>query len=112
MSCPTAWLLHQKINRAMADREIAHLPGSAVQLNDAYLGGERYGGKEGRGSENKVSFVVALPLDESGVPTHLKLDVVSGFTSWAIGKWAKARLKLGCVVLGDGLGSRVRHQHA
>lgn len=35
---PTAWLLHQKINRAMADREAAHLLDSAVQLDDAYLG--------------------------------------------------------------------------
>jgi hypothetical protein len=29
--------------------------------------------------------------------THLKLDVVSGFTSQAIGKWVKTRLKPGCV---------------
>jgi hypothetical protein len=96
--------LHQKINRAMADREAAHLLDGAVQLDDAYLGGERSGGKAGRGSENKVPFVAALSLDENGGPTHLKLDVVSGFTSQAIGQWAKARLKPGCVVLSDGLG--------
>jgi hypothetical protein len=103
VSYPTAWLLHQKINRAMADREAAHLLQGAVQLDDAYLGGERSGGKAGRGSENKVPFVAALSLDEKGGPTHLKLDVVSGFTSQAIGKWAKTRLKPGCVVLSDGL---------
>jgi hypothetical protein len=104
VSYPTAWLLHQKINRAMADREAAYLLQGAVQLDDAYLGGERSGGKAGRGSENKVPFVAALSLDESGGPTYLKLDVVSGFTSQAIGKWAKARLKPGCVGLSDGLG--------
>ena len=103
VSYPTAWLLHQKINRAMADREAAHLLQGAVQLDDAYLGGERSGGKAGRGSENKVPFVAALSLDESGGPTHLRLDVVSGFTSQSIGKWAKTRLKPGCVVLSDGL---------
>jgi hypothetical protein len=104
VSYPTAWLLHQKINRAMADREAAHLLDGAVQLDDAYLGGERSGGKAGRGSENKVPFVAALSLDESGGPTHLKLDVVSGFTSQSIGKWTKTRLAPGCVVLSDGLG--------
>jgi hypothetical protein len=57
VSYPTAWLLHQKINRPMADRKAAHLLQGAVQLDDAYLGGERSGGKAGRGSENKVPFV-------------------------------------------------------
>jgi hypothetical protein len=104
VSYPTAWLLHQKINCAMDDREAAHLLDGAVQLDDAYLGGERSGGKAGRGSENKVPLVAALSLDESGGPTHLKLDVVSGFTSLAIGKWAKTRRTPGCVVLSDGMG--------
>jgi hypothetical protein len=34
----------------------------------------------------------------------LKLDLVSGFTSQAIGQWAKSRLKPSCVVRSDGLG--------
>jgi hypothetical protein len=45
VSYPTAWLLHQKINRAMADREAGHLLDGAVQLDDANLGVERSGGK-------------------------------------------------------------------
>ncbi len=43
VSCPSAWLLRQKIKRAMADREAAHLLEGAVHLDDAYLGGERSG---------------------------------------------------------------------
>jgi hypothetical protein len=66
VSYPTAWLLHQKIDRAMADREAARLLEGAVQLDDAHLGGERSGGKAGCGSENKVPFVAALSLDENG----------------------------------------------
>ena len=104
VSYPTAWLLHQKINRAMADQEATHQLAGAIQLDDAYLGGERSGGKSGRGSENKVPFVAALSLDEAGGPARLKLDLLSGFTAQAIGKWAQARLKPGCVVLSDGLG--------
>lgn len=46
----------------------------AVQLDDAYLGGERYGGKAGRGSENKVPFVAAASLNAAGQPMRMKLD--------------------------------------
>ena len=70
-----------------------HRLSGAVQLDDAYLGRERAGGKAGRGSEHKVPFVVAaVSLDEQGRPMYLKLHLVSGFTSQAIGNWAKANL--------------------
>jgi len=49
-------LLHHKINCAMAARDNVHQLEGVVQVDDAYLGGERAGGKPGRGSENKVSF--------------------------------------------------------
>ena len=31
-------------------------------MNDAYRGGERNAGKAGRGSDNKIPFVMALEL--------------------------------------------------
>jgi hypothetical protein len=92
VSYPTAWLLHHKINGAMSRQEAARLLSGAVQLDDAYLGGERSGGKPGRGSENKVPFVAAVSMNDVGQPIRLKLDMVSGFTSDAIAKWAKASL--------------------
>ena len=104
VSYPTAWLLHQKINRAMAERDAAHRLGGTVQLDDAYLGGERTGGKAGRGSENKVPFVAAVSLSEQGHPLYLKLSLVSGFTLEAVDKWAKANLLAGASVMTDGLG--------
>ena len=81
VSYPTAWLLHQKINRAMAAQDATHRLAGAVQLDDAYLGGERVGGKVGRGSKNKVPFVAAVSLNSAGHPLYLKLALVSGFTS-------------------------------
>lgn len=104
VSYPTAWLMHQKINQAMADRDSTHRLSGAVQLDDAYLGGERSGGKAGRGSENKVPFVAAVSLNDKGHPMYLKLSLVSGFTSEAIGQWAKANLAPQACVLSDGLG--------
>lgn len=104
VSYPTAWLLHQKINGAMATQDSTHRLGGAVQLDDAYLGGERAGGKAGRGSENKVPFVAAVSVNGQGHPMFLKLNLVSGFTSQAIGNWAKASLMPGTWVRSDGLG--------
>ena len=104
MSYPTSWLLHQKINRAMARQESTHRLSGLVQIDDAYLGGERTGGKPGRGSENKVPFVAAVSINEKGHPMHLKLNLVSGFTAQAIKEWARVNLAPGSVVTSDGLG--------
>lgn len=103
VSYPTAWLLHQRINRAMAAQDSTHRLSGAVQLDDAYLGGERAGGKAGRGSENKVPFVAAVSVDRKGHPLYAKFNLVSGFTSKAIGKWATASLMPGTLVTSDGL---------
>ena len=45
----TAWLLHNKILKAMSEQEEACVLRGKIQLDDAYLGGERPGGKAGRG---------------------------------------------------------------
>ena len=103
VSYPTAWLLHHKINNAMAGREADRLLEGSVQLDDAYLGGERSGGKVGRDSENKAPFVAAVSVNDAGQPVHIKLNMISGFTSEAIAKWAKASLKPKTVVSSDGL---------
>ena len=59
VSYPTAWRMHHKLMQAMAEREKLYTLEGQVQVDDAYLGGERTGGKVGRGSENKVPFVAA-----------------------------------------------------
>jgi hypothetical protein len=99
----TAWPLYHKINTAMAHREAAHRLDGFVQLDDAYLGGERSGGKVGRGSENKVPFVAAVSLNAAGQPMRLKLVLVKGFTCESISTWAKASLLPATVVTSDGL---------
>lgn len=75
-----------------------------MQLDDAYPSGERAGGKARWGLEYKVPFVAAISLDERDHPLHLELNLVSGFTSQAIGKWARDNLTPGTWVLNDGLG--------
>jgi hypothetical protein len=74
-----------------------------VQVDDAYLGGERTGGKAGRGSENKIPFVAALSMDHQNHPTFVKFSPVPGFTLTAIAAWAKENLSPGSSVISDGL---------
>jgi len=104
VSYPTAWLVHHKLMTAMTTREAEHRLSGTVQVDDAYLGGERAGGKPGRGSENKVPFVAAVSLNDKGNPLYVKATPVRGFTSDAISKWAQSNLEPGTAVLSDGLG--------
>jgi transposase-like protein len=99
----TAWMLHSKILRAMSERDECYVLHGKVQLDDAYFGGERPGGKAGRGSENKVPIVAAISLSEAGHPIHAKISPVTGFTSEALAEWARQRLSSSCSVLSDGL---------
>ena len=99
----TAWLLHNKILRAMSEREDAYVLRGKIQMDDAYLGGELNGGKAGRGSENKVPIVAAISLNEAERPIHAKVTPVIGFSSDAIGNWARKNLAPGSAVLSDGL---------
>ena len=74
-----------------------------VQVDDAYLGGERSGGKVGRGSENKAPFVAAVSLSDEERRLRVKLMPVPGFTLKAIEQWARASLAPGATVSCDGL---------
>jgi hypothetical protein len=103
VSYPTAWLVHHKLMQVMADREERYVLEGKVQVDDAYLGGERTGGKVGRGSENKVPFVAAVSLTDEGRPLRMRLTPVSGFTSEAVMAWAKSNVAPGSAVYSDGL---------
>ena len=103
VSYPTAWLIRHKLMQVMADREDRYLLEGKVQVDDAYLGGERAGGKVGRGSENKVAFVAAVSLNEEDRPLRVRLTPVPGFTLKAVAAWAKDHLAPGSAVFSDGL---------
>ena len=103
VSYPTAWLIQHKLMQAMTEREAQYTRCGEVRVDDAYLGGERVGGKAGRGSENKVPFVAAVSLNTEGHPLYTKMIPVPGFTGAALTDWAKAALAPGRQVLSDGL---------
>lgn len=98
----TAWLIHQKLMKTMALRDGEQPLAGLVQVDDAYLGGERPG-VGGRGSPNKVPIVAAVSTNEAGHPMRVKLSQVAGFTCEAITAWARTNLSPGCDVRSDGL---------
>lgn len=102
----TAWRFKHKVMQAMMSREETRRLGGFVQIDDAYLGGERNGGKPGRGSENKQAFVIAVETDEQlQRPKFAVIEPVPSFTNAAITDWCKRRLKQEAEVFSDGLSS-------
>jgi transposase-like protein len=102
ISWRAAWLLKHKLMEAMRQSEAAQPLQGDIRVDDAYLGGERTGGKPGRGSENKISFVAAVEMRE-GRPQRVRFDAVSGFTFVALTSWAQMALVPGSCVTSDGL---------
>ena len=100
----TAWLMKHKLMRAMGARE-AHKPKleGRVEVDDAYLGGERPGGKRGRGAAGKQPFVAAVETTPERRPKRLRLSVVKGFRKKEIEWLAKCHLAPGSEIVSDGL---------
>lgn len=99
----TAWSMKQKIMQVMKERDDSKPISGVIQLDDVYWGGEHRGGKRGRGSENKTPFVAAVALNKEGHPVSMNMNVVKGFTSAEITRWATRHLEPGSLVFSDGL---------
>lgn len=102
VSYPTAWRIQHKLMQAMTERDAQYTRCGEVLVDDADVGGERVGGKAGRGSENKVPFVAAVSLQTEGHPLYTNMTPVAGFTCNALTDGAKAALAPGCQVIADG----------
>ena len=101
---PTAWAVKHKIMAVMARREGETALTGRVEMDDAYLGRVRSGGKRGRGAAGKTPFVAAVSTSPEGRPRKLKLAPVKGFRKREIARGAKHWLAPGAAVVTDGLG--------
>jgi transposase-like protein len=99
----TAWTIKHKLGQVMLERDAERLLTGRVELDDAYLGGERSGGKRGRGSPGKTPFLAAVETTPEGRPVRLKLHRVTSFCSRAVEGFAKRSLERSCEVVSDGL---------
>ena len=73
-----------------------------MEIDDAYLGGERSGGKAGHGSENKVPFVAAVQTTPDGRPQVGCLPQ-QAFTNEGVGEFAARAIAPSATVASDGL---------
>ena len=117
MTQTSAWKIKHKLKQVMLERDASKRLIGRIEIDDAYLGGERSGGKRGRGAPGKtpfVAFVVAelkarkkravilsrgYCADESGTnvkPLNVEFDVrgdvrANGALVGEILDWAEAK---------------------
>ena len=115
VSYNTAWSMKQKIMQVMKERDDSKPLSGVIQLDDVYWGGERRGGKRGRGSENKTPFVAAVALNDNGHPLSMNMNVVKGFQATEIARFSAvtaARCDHYPIVTGGGPQSVTREEFA
>jgi len=98
----TAWLVKHKLMEVMRVREDSRRLDGRVEIDEAYLGGERSGGKRGRGSENKVPFVAAVQTTPEGHPQFMCLRQ-QPLTTEEVAAFAARSLAPSATVISDGL---------
>lgn len=106
VSYNTAWKMQHKLMQVMLERE-ADQPlgggGRRVEIDDAYLGGSRSGGKRGRGAPGKTPFVAAVETTGKGQAHRVKLTPVRGFRKAEIRRLARRTIAPGSIVVSDRL---------
>lgn len=108
VSFETAWNVKHKLLQVMLERENGRVLSERIEVDDAYMGGERHGGKRGRGAEGKTPFIAAVQTSQDKNPTkrkvvYLKVQVVSNFKGRTIRTWAEHSLARTASVQTDGM---------
>jgi transposase-like protein len=99
----TAWKIKHKLKQVMLERDASKRLIGRIEIDDAYLGGERSGGKRGRGAPGKTPFVAAVETTAEGKPVRLKLQRITDFCAASIAGFANRSLDPNCSVVSDGL---------
>lgn len=96
----------------MGQREDKRRLDDTVQIDDAYLGGERSGHVYGgRSTLQKSAFVAAVQTNAQGKPQVMRLDPVAGFTKEALKAWAQRALAPTAHVVSDGTACFAQVKH-
>ena len=103
VSYNTAWKMKHKLMQVMLERQKDEILTGRIEIDDAYIGGER-AGKRGRGAHHKAPFIAVVQTEgKEHRPQRIQLRVVKGFRSIEIERYAKTNLVPGCHVVSDGL---------
>ena len=93
-----------KLMQVMLERDAGRKLEGEVQVDDACLGGERTGGKRGRGSESKTPFLAAVQVTGDSQPVVMNLARLEAFRKGEVEEWAGANVEPGTRVHSDGPG--------
>jgi hypothetical protein len=93
----TAWLLCRRLRAAMQQRDRRYFLFGTVEMDDAYVGGVQPG-KVGRGT-TKAKTVVAVGVDEHGLPSFAKVVVVPDFTQATVTEAVKSMVAPGARII-------------
>ena len=99
----TAWKIKTKLAEVMRVAGESERLDGRIEMDDAYLGGQRSGGKTGRGSPGKKPIVVAVQASEDGRPRRIKLRRIARFKRKRVKSIAKKIIAEGATVVTDGL---------
>jgi ISXO2-like transposase domain len=76
--------------------------GSRIEIDDAYIGGERTGEGAGRGRRGHTPFITVVETSTDGRPLYARLQLVRGFQTGET-KRLCTRAKAGTTVVSDGV---------
>ena len=82
ISTNAAWRVQHKLMQAMIERDRRYKLGAAgprIEIDDAYIGGERSGEGSGRGRRGHTPFIMAVETSADGRPLFARLQIVRGF---------------------------------
>ena len=104
ISTNAAWRVQHKLMQAMIERDRRYKLGAGgprIEIDDAYIGGERTGEGSGRGRRGHTPFIIAVETTADGRPLYARLQVVRGFQT-AETKRLCTRVEAGTTVVSDG----------
>ena len=104
ISTNAAWRVQHKLMQAMIERDRRYKLGASgprIEIDDAYIGGERTGEGSGRGRRGHAPFIMAVETTADGRPLYARLQVVRGFQTAEV-KRLCARVEPGTTVVSDG----------
>jgi hypothetical protein len=104
ISTNAAWRVQHKLMQAMIERDRRYKLGAGgprIEIDDAYIGGERTGEGSGRGRRGHTPFIIAVETTAEGRPLYARLQVVRGFQT-AETKRLCTRVEAGTTIVSDG----------
>jgi len=104
VSYSTAWLMLQKLRRAMRRRDERYVLQGLVEVDETYVGGKAEGTR-GRGADKKTVVAVALELRSDGKPGHVAMRSIDRPDGHCLRRFAENKINKGATLKTDGWGA-------